>query len=178
MAFEGREIGPIFSSPVFESMRNTFLFLDALLVVLFFFAFAKSWKYRPKLHPNVRVAHKGFTLRDEAMKRRWDAVKARAESGSGDSLRLAVIEADKLADDALKQLGLQGEHMADRLGKVSESQVHTLDRLWRAHRVRNDLVHSPGFSLSATDAKRVIGDYEAFLKEVKVLGGGGEGEHH
>jgi len=66
-------------------------------------------------------------------------------------------------------MGLAGEHMADRLGQIKEAEVRTLDRLWRAHRVRNDLVHSPGFSLSLFDAKRVIDDYEAFLKEVKVL---------
>ncbi len=173
--FQGQGVDSLFSGPVFESMRNTFIALDIFLVIMFFFAFIKSWKYRPKLHPNVRVAHKSFTLRDDVMKRRWDAVRARVEGGSADGMRLAVIEADKLADDVLKQLGLQGEHMADRLGKVSETEVRTLDRLWRAHRVRNDLVHSPGFTLSTGEAKRVIDDYEAFLKEVKVLGGG---EHH
>jgi transposase len=168
-ALPGSGASSLVSGPVFQSMRNTFLVLDAILVIMFFFSFAKSWKYRPKLHPGVRVVHKTFTLRDDVLQKRWDTIRTRVEGGSADGMHLAVIEADKLVDDALKQMGLEGEHMADRLGKISDTEVRTLDRLWRAHRVRNDLVHSPGFSLSAGDAKRVIDDYEAFLKEVKVL---------
>jgi len=45
----------------------------------------------------------------------------------------------------------------------------TLDKLWEAHRVRNNLVHTPDFNIPQAKAEEVVGDYEAFLKEVKAL---------
>ncbi|MDP3975076.1 MAG: hypothetical protein Q8P88_02220, partial [Candidatus Jorgensenbacteria bacterium] len=82
---------------------------------------------------------------------------------------LAIIEADKLVDDALKTSGLQGEHMADRLEKLRVEDYPTLDRLWRAHRVRNELVHTPDFGINEGDAKDVLRVYEKFLKELGAL---------
>lgn len=37
------------------------------------------------------------------------------------------------------------------------------------HRMRNDLVHTPGFVLSLEDAKMALEGYEAFLKELEVI---------
>jgi len=155
--------------PTLDVFRQTFIVIDWILVFAFIFAFIKSLKYRPKLHPKVQVKKKTFTLRNEVFKNRWAGVRAKVDAGTTDGVRLAIIDADKLADDVLRQMGKTGEHMADRLAQIKESEVRSLERLWRAHRVRNDLVHSPGFAISLIDAKRVIDDYEAFLKEVKAL---------
>ena len=99
----------------------------------------------------------------------WEKVVKKFVSGTPEGITLAVIEADKIVDDALKNLGLDGEHMADRLGQLSEEEVKGLDALWRAHRLRNNLVHSPDFKVSIEDAERALDAFENFLKQIKAL---------
>jgi len=56
--------------------------------------------------------------------------------------KLAVIEADKLADMILKKAGVKGESMAERLRGVEKLIDRSVyQRMWEAHKVRNELVH-------------------------------------
>jgi len=96
-------------------------------------------------------------------------VLKRIGTGTQEGLRLAIIEADKLADDALKRMGFAGEHMADRLDKISDDDLRSLDKLWRAHRIRNNVVHTPGFELSPASSRQVIEEYQAFFTEIGLL---------
>lgn len=146
-----------------------FILIDVLLVGLTIFAFRKAWALRPKLEIEGGASGPGFSFRTAANVRRWREVVVRAATGAPDSLRIAVIDADTLVNDVLKQMGLEGQHMADRLMRLDPQEVTTLNRIWRAHRVRNDLVHTPGFFLSPEDAQACLRDFQAFLNEVKAI---------
>lgn len=161
------DVGPWLK--LFRVAWAMFLAFDVVLVVALVWVIQKGLAFRPRVHPSHTTSRRTLTLRDALMQERWRAVLAKAASGSADAFRIAVIDADKLADDALRQLGLEGEHMADRLEKIAPAELRSLERLWRAHRIRNDLVHTPGFELSREAAARTLEDYEAFLKEVQVL---------
>jgi hypothetical protein len=156
--------------PFFAAARALFLFLDALLVVVIVFAFLKCLEYRPRLVGNPRAAKRARPLRDPETESRWTALLAKADKNPPHSFVLAIIEADKIADDALKRLGFQGDHMADRLEKLNATSMKTLEGLWRVHRLRNELVHAPDFEVSETDAREVLGTYQKFLKELGVIG--------
>ena len=158
-----------FFSNIWQVIWGIFVFLDVILLVTFISVFFISLKYRPKLHPKHGAIKRVFTVRDAVFKERWQKIQEKIATGSPDSLKVAIIDADKLADDVLKQSGLEGEHMADRLEKLFPQELRTLDKLWRAHRLRNNLVHNPGFEIDAREAKTALRNYEAFLKEVKAL---------
>ena len=93
----------------------------------------------------------------------------KSSSASPDSMRMAVIEADSLVNDVLKQFGMPGEHLADRLANLSPDEYKTLDAVWKAHRIRNDLVHTPGFFVGPEEALKLLKDYELFLKELEAV---------
>lgn len=154
---------------VWETVRAIIVFIDFVLAIGLIAVFLVSLKYRPNLKPRRGVAKKTFTLRDALLKERWQNVLRKASAGSADALKVAIIDADKIVDDSLKQLGFQGEHMADRLEKILPHEIRSLDRVWQAHRVRNNLVHTPDFVISVHEARKTLDDYQAFLKEVKLL---------
>ncbi len=155
--------------PPLERARFIVVIVNFFLIAFWTAVFLKSLRYRPNVNPFRRTGAKTLTLENQVLREAWLGVMKRFAAGSADSLKLAVIEADKLADETLRSLGLEGEHMADRLEKISSEELRTLDRLWRAHRMRNELVHTPGYELTVDDAKRVLGDYRAFLEEVGLL---------
>jgi hypothetical protein len=166
------------ASDGYHGFRSTFIVFDAILLAALIGTFLVSLKYRPHLLVKHHAKKETFTLRDALFKDRWSKVLERAAAGSADAMKLAIIDADKLADDMLKQMGLQGEHMADRLEKVSSERLPSVDRLWRAHRLRNDLVHTPGFTLSEAEGKRAMNDYTSFFKSIGLLGGSTQSKTH
>lgn len=121
---------------------------------------------RPKFFPDV--GRGVVTLRKAGVQQKWDAIRAKASEGSMDSLKIAVIEADTLIDSLLKDGGLEGDHMADRLDQLSSDDIRSIDRVWRAHRYRNELVHERG-AVHAERAAQALEGFEAFLKEVGII---------
>ncbi len=154
--------------PWLTTAKFVFAFLDLVLLLLVVYLFTKIWKFRPHLVVSLPPEKKTLTLRRAIVQERWKKIAARASAGTLDSMRLAIIEADTLVNDSLKRMGLPGEHMADRLANFSDPEID-LTRIWRAHRLRNDLVHAAGFTISVEEAKKAIDDYESFLKNLHLL---------
>ena len=150
-------------------VRWLFIFLDIAIVVAFIIVFVKALEHRPKFSYLHKKKVKESPFDAKIFTKRWVKVMQQASSAPPQSYVLAIIEADKLVDDALQLMGLQGEHMADRLQKLRAEDYPTLDRLWRAHRVRNELVHTPDFGIGEGDAEDVLKVYEKFLKELGAL---------
>ena len=135
---------------LYNILRAIFIVVDIVLLCVFIFAVFKGWKFRPKLGVS-KPEEKIVTLGNAALKERWEGIVEKTKSGSLESLRIAIIDADKLADDILRRMGLDGKHIADRLEQLSHDDFFSLERLWRAHRVRNQLVHEPDFRISAEE---------------------------
>lgn len=155
---------------LYFAAKYFFIAVDVFLIVAILIVYQKAVKFRPKLG-RKQTPKKGLGIKDDAMaliKKRWEAILEKMESSPPQSFPLAIVEADALSDSVLKELGFEGEHMADRLDKLNAG-LATLDKIWRAHRLRNEIVHTPGFAISEGDARKAIGYYEAFLKEMGVI---------
>ncbi len=151
------------------SLNFIIIILDIVVVGAFIFVLSQALKFRQPFTLFTTPPKKTLTLRDAVLKERWQGIMAKANPQSIESLKVAVIEADKMVDDVLKRLGLGGQHMADRLAQMDQDEFSTLKRLWNAHRFRNNLVHTPDFEVNADRIQKILGDYGAFLKEVGVL---------
>lgn len=102
---------------------------------------------------------------------RWSTIQAMA-AGGGNGLRQAVSEADKLMDAALRQQGVAGNTMGDRLKAVKPrfaGNYSTYDGLWRAHKLRNALAHEVGFDLVPSQAREALSDFEAGMRYLGAL---------
>lgn len=155
--------------PTLTIINFILILLDILVVVGFFYALSQALKFRPPFTLFTTPARKVLTLRDAILRERWQALLRKTNPQSTESLKIGIIEADKIADDVLKRLGFSGQHMADRIAQLDEDEFLSVKRLWNAHRFRNNIVHTPDFQLVPEKAQRVIQDYQAFLKEVGVL---------
>ncbi len=100
---------------------------------------------------------------------RWVEIEKHINSTREAEWKFAVIEADKMADDLLKNSGFPGDTMGDRLMNIQPGQLTTLQGLWEAHKIRNRLVHDTNYFLRYTEAKRAVGLYEKTLKELQAI---------
>ncbi len=159
---------------IFSLFHDVILVLDVGLVIILTYTLIQLEPFRPRFHHDPRALiskdeRRIPTLRDAGIALRWKSIRAKAEAVPPQSLTLGIIEADSFVDDVLKRMGLLGQTMADRLEAIDTGDIQTLDRLWTAHRARNNLVHSPGYVMGERDARRYMDDYEAFLKELGVI---------
>ena len=150
------------------SVRPIVMILDALLIGFMAFTILEIWQ----IQPHVRLSRTGKPKEDHAKKHapmfsdQWAKVRAKMAGNTPDHSRLAIIEADALTDEFLRYVGYEGEHMADRLSKLSSAHIKSLNAVWNAHRLRNSLVHTPSVSVSLGEAQRALSAYEEFLKEM------------
>lgn len=75
----------------------------------------------------------------------WDNVTILLQGKSPSQLRQALITADKCLDAALKDV-VPGETMGERLkNAIDKFDRPTYNRIWDAHKLRNNIVHEAGF---------------------------------
>ncbi|OGL75081.1 hypothetical protein A3C96_00570 [Candidatus Uhrbacteria bacterium RIFCSPHIGHO2_02_FULL_60_10] len=103
-----------------------------------------------------------------AMRGRWREIEAMAHGAGEMQRKLAVIEADKLLDLALKSLYMSGNTLGERL-KFAEYKYPELRAVWWAHKVRNQLAHEATFHLEAGVARRAIAEFRKALQRLGAI---------
>jgi len=165
----GAWFGKVDWKGLYIEIRNVGITVNFFFITAFIYSLIRAYQVRPKLIPLRKLKRRTITLKSQSLKDAWIKISERAKLQDVQTLVLCIIEADSLADEALRRLGLRGDHMADRLEKLSPLEVRSLNRLWQAHRVRNDLVHSPGFQVTEAEANETLRSYEDFLREIGAI---------
>lgn len=96
----------------------------------------------------------------------WAAVQKHFFAGDANDLKIAVMEADNILNDALQYAGIRGANLGDRLKNVKRSQMPNLEDIWEAHKLRNEIAHETNFSLKRNAAERALETFEAALKNL------------
>ena len=75
----------------------------------------------------------------------WESIKILLNKKGPSNLRQALIVADKSLDNALRDL-VVGESMGERLKNAKDLfQWEVYQKIWDAHKLRNNLVHESNF---------------------------------
>lgn len=85
-----------------------------------------------------------------------------------DTWPLAVINADKLVDEALKKRHFKGKTMGERLVAAQKTLTDN-DGIWHGHKLRNRLVHEDFTSLRENDVKVALVGFRQALKDLGAL---------
>lgn len=105
-------------------------------------------------------------LNRQYYQKKWQEIKTLQRTSAAAS-RLAVIEADKLLDKALKESGFRGSTMSDRM-RDAGSLLGKTDNVWHAHKLRNRLVHEES-KPKRGEIHRSLSAYQAALKKMGAL---------
>jgi len=104
------------------------------------------------------------------MRKRWGKIRRRLSSGNVSQYKIAIIEADALADEILAGIGYKGQNMSEKFDQIESTHLDSHhEALKEAHSVRNRIVQETDFSLDQKTAENVISVYEDFLKYLEYL---------
>lgn len=108
-----------------------------------------------------------YGLSREDVAKRWTQLLVTAKQGSMGA-KVAIMEADTLLDSALKSMSMPGMTLGERL-KVACYKYPKLEKVWWAHKLRNQLVHEASFNLGTRQALSALDEYARALKTLNVL---------
>ncbi|HEX8182369.1 MAG TPA: hypothetical protein VF575_02090 [Candidatus Saccharimonadales bacterium] len=127
------------------------------IVILLVLIFGASWLVRRRT---------GSRLNTGYFAEKWQVIQKKCASRA--TWPLAIIDADKLLDEALKKSRVKGKTMGERLVTV-QRDLSDNDGVWYAHKLRNKLVHEQYDNLTERDVKDALIGIRQALKDLGAL---------
>lgn len=106
------------------------------------------------------------TLNPEEFAVKWQA--AQKLCASQETWPLAIINADKLLDDALKKCNYKGKSMGERLASA-QRDLSNNDSVWYGHKLRNRLVHEDEVKLKQSDVQKALMGIRQAMRDLGAL---------
>ena len=108
--------------------------------------------------------------RDRNSNPRWHYILTLIESPNESDWRVAIIEADSMLEESLKEKGLSGNTVSELLEGAKESGYRSIQDAWDAHIVRNQIAHQGSdFPISQIEGRRVIKMFQNFFEELRII---------
>ncbi len=129
-----------------------------------------------QLHEKHELNHEinEALARDQETKRtenpRWHYILTLIESPNESDWRVAIIEADTLMEEILRNKGFSGETASELLEGARMGGYPSIQNAWDAHLVRNQIAHAGSeFPLTQAQGRRVIKMYQSFFEDLKAI---------
>lgn len=158
---------------VLWSIYTVLAYIAAIIfLVLYVYASIRKNYYADLQTQELRDGEKLYDelYRGEASRNsRLQDVLAHSTSESPNDWKLAIIEADIVLDDILKERGYAGNSLGERLKGISLNQLASLNDAWEAHKIRNRIAHDGAdFVLTKRVAQETIARYQRVFTEFGV----------
>lgn len=119
----------------------------------------------------VYISFKGKVapeLKREKYQAQWLEIENSISRNNLPACQMAIMNADKLLDCALKARRYAGETMGERM-KSAKDTWKNANNVWTAHKVRNKLAHEAGASVSYELTLQTLSAYKQALKDVGAI---------
>ncbi|PKL31045.1 hypothetical protein CVV43_04235 [Candidatus Saccharibacteria bacterium HGW-Saccharibacteria-1] len=117
----------------------------------------------------ICVTKKGVKRLDvEKYRVRCLAIEQQFKKEEPSSYHLAVLNADKLVDQALRELGVKGQTMGERM-KNSANRFSNRNGIWTAHKLRNVIAHESDAHVSYESARQALNNFRQALKDLGAI---------
>ena len=110
----------------------------------------------------------GSLLNIEKYQAKWLGIESSLKPDDPSSAQLAILNADKLVDAALRERDFKGQTMGERM-KAAKTTWSNADHIWGAHKIRNRIAHEPDVKVSYDIAKRALVAYKQALKDLGAI---------
>lgn len=115
------------------------------------------------------LSKKGKTQLDVTKYRsRWLKIERQVSRDNPTSYQMAILEADKLLDAALKERRVAGSTMGERM-KSAQTMWSNANTIWTAHKIRNQIAHETDVQLGYDATRRALAAYKQGLKDLGAI---------
>lgn len=109
------------------------------------------------------IAHKGKPrMNKKHFEKQWNHVE------DNDNYHAAVLKADELLNDALKNAGIKGSTTGEKLNNAV-GFLRDINATWAAHKVHNKIIEEPAEEITAIECQKALRQYKRALKDLGAL---------
>lgn len=98
----------------------------------------------------------------------WLTIEQSLRRDNVASYQLAILNADKLLDRALRERGITGQTMGERM-KAFNARWSNANAVWSAHKLRNQIAHESDFTVNYDDSRRALAGFKRGLKDIGAI---------
>ena len=98
----------------------------------------------------------------------WLKIERQLVKDQEATYHMAILNADKLLDQALRQRKFKGDTMGERM-KSAQTTWSSANNVWSAHKIRNQIAHEPDVKVRYDDARRALAAFKQGLKDVGAI---------
>ena len=140
-----------------DQATSVMFFLAAVLIVGgILFAIIAFSRNSPKL------------LKQDYYRSQWLTIESQLKRDEVHSYTVSILNADKLLDRALRERGVRGETMGERM-KSYQSNWSNAQNVWNAHKLRNRIAHETDVKISYDQSRHALAYFKQALKDVGAL---------
>ena len=133
------------------------LFLAAILIFgAILFAVVSLTKRGPK------------SLDVDKYRSRWMSIEQHLKKDEESTYTMTILHADSLLDLALKERGIPGKTMGERM-KQMQQKWSNANNVWSAHKLRNQIAHESDVHVNYDTARRTLAVFKQALKDVGAI---------
>jgi len=99
-------------------------------------------------------------------KKQWQAIEELLLENYSSSWKLAVVKADALIENLLKQLGFKGNNLEELINSLKLRGYQNLNLLEGAHAVSKEILANRDYSISQKEAQSIVEIYKKFWQEI------------
>lgn len=140
-----------------DSSISVIFFLAAVLILaaILFAVITLTKKSAPKL--NV-----------DKYRSRWMTIEQQLKRDEAMTHQMCVLNADTLLDQALKDRGVSGATMGERMKQMQQKWTNA-NAVWSAHKLRNQIAHEPDVRVGFDSSRRALAAFKQALKDVGAI---------
>lgn len=116
----------------------------------------------------ITFGKRGGNLDVEKYRVWWLDIEQSLNRDDPTTFHMAILDADKLVDHAMRERGFKGKTMGERL-KATRGQLSDRDSIWFAHKLRNRIAHEPGVKINYNQARRALAGFKRALKDLGAI---------
>lgn len=104
----------------------------------------------------------------ERYRSKWLAIEQQLKREDTHSYQMVILNADKLLDQALRDRGVMGSTMGERMKTLRDSWTNA-NAVWSAHKLRNQIAHESDVTVGYDDARRALAAFKQALKDIGAI---------
>lgn len=135
-------------------------------LVVYFYINSSYLKYR--FTRNVSELISGQEAGLSKINAQWIKIIKKTESGGEQNFKLAIVQADDLMLQTLKDRGFQGKDFEELIANVDKKIIPNYEDILEAHEIRNNIVYDLDYKLDLERAKKMLNDYQDAIRNIAV----------
>lgn len=116
----------------------------------------------------VATRRSGGSLDRQKYRVTWAAIQSRVDLRDPATMQLAIVKADALLDQAMRESQVPGSTMAERM-KYRQGLWSSADAVWSAHKLRNRIAHESNIHINTKTYRAAMQGFRRALNDLGAL---------